>query len=83
MPIHQNWTFVDEDKFTSVSVWVPLCDVSRFNGTLEVVPKTHNTLTKYRSPSIPWVFAEPVDVVVPFEGHVVESGKWLAVVPGG
>ena len=56
VPIHQNWTFVDESKYTSVSVWIPLCDVSRLNGTLEVVPKTHNTLTNYRSPSIPWVF---------------------------
>lgn len=56
IPIHQNWTFVDEDEFTSVSVWIPLCPVSRLNGTLEVVPKTHNTLTNYRSPSIPWVF---------------------------
>ncbi|MEZ5002388.1 MAG: phytanoyl-CoA dioxygenase family protein [Chitinophagales bacterium] len=57
VPIHQNWTFVDEDNYTSVSVWIPLCNVSRKNGTLEVVPKTHDRLTPYRSPSIPWVFA--------------------------
>ncbi len=56
VPVHQNWTFVDEEKFTSVSVWIPLCDVTRENGTMEVVPNTHNTLTRYRSPSIPWVF---------------------------
>lgn len=56
VPIHQNWTFVDEDKYTSVSVWIPLCDVSRKNGTLEVVPGTHFGVSKYRSPSIPWVF---------------------------
>lgn len=56
VPLHQNWTFVDESKYTSVSVWIPLCDVSKVNGTLEVSPGTHNTLTAYRSPSIPWVF---------------------------
>lgn len=56
VPLHQNWTFVDESKFTSVSVWIPLCDVSRKNGTLEMVPGSHKTLTAYRSPSIPWVF---------------------------
>lgn len=56
VPIHQNWTFVDEDKYTSVSVWIPLCDVSKKNGTLEVVPGTHKSISKYRSPSIPWVF---------------------------
>ncbi|MCP4123958.1 MAG: phytanoyl-CoA dioxygenase family protein [Bacteroidetes bacterium] len=56
IPVHQNWSFVDEMKFTTVSVWIPLCNVSRKNGTLEVVPGTHNTLTNYRSPTIPWVF---------------------------
>ena len=57
IPIHQNWTFVDEDQYTSVSVWIPLCGVSRTNGTLEVVPGTHQHVSKYRSPSIPWVFS--------------------------
>lgn len=56
VPIHQNWTFVDEDEYTSVSVWIPLCDVSRKNGTLEVVPGTHMNVSKYRGPSIPWAF---------------------------
>ncbi len=56
VPIHQNWTFVDERKFTSISVWCPLQDVSRENGTLEVVPGSHKVICDYRGPSIPWVF---------------------------
>lgn len=56
IPVHQNWTFVDESKFRSVSVWIPLCDVTHANGTMEVVAGSHDTLTEYRSPSIPWVF---------------------------
>lgn len=56
VPIHQNWTFVDESRFTSVSVWIPLVDVSRQNGTLEVVKGSHKVLCQYRSPSLPWVF---------------------------
>lgn len=72
VPVHQNWTFVDEDKYTSVSVWIPLVDVSRANGTLEVVKGSHKVLCKYRSPSLPWVFDELNDVLkekylVPFE----------------
>lgn len=56
VPIHQNWTFVDERIYTSISVWCPLQDVSRANGTLEVVPGTHKVICDYRGPSIPWVF---------------------------
>ena len=84
VPIHQNWTFVDESKFTSVSVWIPLIDSSRENGTLEVVKGTHRVLTDYRSPSIPWVFEnireelkerhlEPLEVKVGQAGIIDDS----------
>ena len=56
VPVHQNWTFVDESKFTSVSIWIPFLDASRENGGLEVVKGSHRVLTPFRSPSIPWVF---------------------------
>lgn len=56
VPIHQNWTFVDESKATSVSVWIPLVDATQLNGTMEVVKGSHRVLSAYRSPSIPWVF---------------------------
>jgi hypothetical protein len=56
VPIHQNWTFVDESKFTSVSVWIPLTKVNHKNGTLEVVKGTHKEISLHRSPTIPWVF---------------------------
>jgi len=61
VPVHQNWTFVDEAKYTSVSVWIPLVDVSRKNGTLEVVKGSHRILTPFRGPSIPWVFNDLFD----------------------
>ena len=63
VPVHQNWTFVDEQKYTSVSVWIPLVNVNHANGTLEVVPGSHNTLTQFRSPTIPWVFEGLADVL--------------------
>lgn len=56
VPVHQNWTFVDEDVARSVSLWIPLQDVSHENGTLEVVPGTHDNFHKYRGPNIPWIF---------------------------
>ena len=56
VPVHQNWTFADEENYTTVSLWIPLCDVTRKNGTLEFIPGSHRVVSKFRSPSIPWAF---------------------------
>lgn len=82
--IHQNWTFVDEEKFTSVSVWIPLVDVSRNNGTLETVKGSHKVLCQYRSPSLPWVFDGLNDLLKEkyLEPFVLKKGQ-AAVIDDG
>lgn len=82
--IHQNWTFVDEEKYTSVSVWIPLVDVSRNNGTLETVKGSHKVLCKYRSPSLPWVFDEINDILKEkyLEPFVIKKGE-AAIIDDG
>ena len=32
MPLHADWTYVDESKFSSVAIWVPLVNVDAENG---------------------------------------------------
>lgn len=39
--IHQDWAFVDEDKYTSYNVWFPLVDTDTNNGCLWVLPGSH------------------------------------------
>ncbi|MBV8750473.1 MAG: phytanoyl-CoA dioxygenase family protein [Candidatus Eremiobacteraeota bacterium] len=39
--VHQDPTFVDEERFTPVQFWVPLCDVDLRNGCLRVVRGSH------------------------------------------
>lgn len=39
--IHQDPTFVDEDQFASVGIWVPLVDTDMTNGGIAVLPGSH------------------------------------------
>ena len=51
MPIHQDWTVVDEPNFDSVTIWIPLQDVNEQNGAIQVIDGSHRFSTELRSPS--------------------------------
>lgn len=63
VPCHQNWDFVDERQFVSVSVWCPLVDVGPEDGALEFIYGTHKMYRNdvLRGPSIPWYFKEYIE----------------------
>lgn len=46
--LHQDWTYTDETKYTSVNVWLPLCNTNERNGGLYVVPYSHKLPFAYR-----------------------------------
>lgn len=41
LPLHQDWSFVDEQVARSISMWVPLQTVDAANGCMTVVPGSH------------------------------------------
>jgi ectoine hydroxylase-related dioxygenase (phytanoyl-CoA dioxygenase family) len=53
VPMHQNWAFADEMKYSTVSIWCPLVDSTIENGTLQVVPQSHKRFGKNRGPLVP------------------------------
>lgn len=53
---HQNLTIVDEEKFTSVSFWMPLQDTNFENGTICLIPGSHTDFIKYRNTHVHWPY---------------------------
>jgi ectoine hydroxylase-related dioxygenase (phytanoyl-CoA dioxygenase family) len=58
MPIHQDWTVVDESKYISATVWIPLQDTDIENGAIQVIPGSHKFSQALRSPSLEVSFSE-------------------------
>lgn len=52
MPIHQDWTVVDEPNFDSITIWIPLQDVNEVNGAIQVIDGSHRFSSALRSPSL-------------------------------
>jgi ectoine hydroxylase-related dioxygenase (phytanoyl-CoA dioxygenase family) len=52
MPVHQDWTIVDEPFQDSITIWVPLQDVDEKNGAIQVIDGSHRFSKLLRSPSL-------------------------------
>lgn len=47
-PIHQDWSIVDETKYKSFNLWIPLQDVDESNGAMWIVKGSHHIERKIR-----------------------------------
>jgi ectoine hydroxylase-related dioxygenase (phytanoyl-CoA dioxygenase family) len=65
MQVHQDWTVVDEARFCSVTVWVPLVDTTPDNGAIRVLPGSHRFFQHPRGPSIPVVYEQLYEEIWP------------------
>ncbi|MES2691483.1 MAG: phytanoyl-CoA dioxygenase family protein [Bacteroidota bacterium] len=62
--IHQNWTHVKEEKYTSFTMWCPLVDTTIENGTIAVVPGSHKILPDIATMDVPYYFEDFEDKLV-------------------
>jgi hypothetical protein len=68
--LHQDTTGLDEHKYSPLSVWLPLNDVTEQNGCMSVIPKSHHFFSPYRGVSFP----------DPFDGIKNNLAKYLVPV---
>ncbi len=50
---HQDWTVVDEQKYNSYNLWIPLIDTDSKNGTLGLIVGSHKWTQDVRGFNIP------------------------------
>jgi hypothetical protein len=62
--IHQNWSHLADRDDTTLTVWCPLTDASRRNGTLEVVPGSHKIFPDIPAVNTPPFFRDFEDALV-------------------
>jgi hypothetical protein len=74
VPPHQDWTFVDETEFDSVSVWAPLVDVQMENGALGVIRGSHKFFSHIRPSPAP-------QFRPPFGDHMFSIFPYLGIIP--
>lgn len=74
---HQDWTFVDEEKYSSVYIWCPLQDVSKTNGCLMVIPGSHLYYNNIRGSNI-----KPVYNITDIETLAKEKKQYLSINKG-
>ena len=52
MKIHQDWSYVNEEKSLSFAIWVPLNDVNEKNGPVRFMKSSHRYSLSVRGPGI-------------------------------
>jgi hypothetical protein len=64
---HQDWTLVDETKYHSVNLWLPLHDLTGNNGMLRFLPGSMHILRNLRMPPhYPELFGQVMHLIYPY-----------------
>ena len=63
MPVHQDWTVVDESKYCSVTIWIPLVDTNEENGAIRMLRGSHKFTDTLRAPTLPSEYAKLQDEI--------------------
>lgn len=54
--LHQDWTYVDEEKYYTLNIWIPLLDIDVNNGTIHFIKASHSFDKRVRGRDIWWPY---------------------------
>lgn len=80
MELHADWSYVSEPKAISLNVWMPLQDTSIKNGTLWVVPCSHNVIKSIRGINLPRFYFKQNDLLKGNYGIPLNCKKGEAII---
>jgi hypothetical protein len=80
MPLHADWSYVDENHQKSIAFWFPLIDTDEKNGTLGVIPKSHLFPITLRGPRIESPFHDFNEYIISTYGKLLSIKKGQCVV---
>lgn len=66
--LHQDWNIVNEERFESYNIWIPLTDVNEQNGAVRVLEGSHNKMLTFRGPNLKSVLS---NAAIEAEKHMV------------
>lgn len=76
--LHQDWSVVDESRFSAFNVWCPLQTMPNENGCLRLVSGSHKKYQNIRGQNIPDIFVEEyLELEKNLQTVVVEPGDAL------
>lgn len=67
-PIHQDWAIVDEEKYFSLNIWIPLQDVDEKNGAMWIVKRSHKIGNKVRGAGV--LFPDYIPYIEQLKPHM-------------
>ncbi len=78
LPLHQDWSFVDEASHCSLNLWVPLRDVGPDSGCIWAVPGSHRLPWHLRTPRGPCPVAAFREALAPLQRPIpMRAGQGL------
>lgn len=62
--LHQDWTYVDEEKYLALNIWVPLVDLNIENGAMHFIRGSHLFDKRVRGRNIYWPYFDRQDHLI-------------------